>query len=156
MPYFAIISIVANYTKLYENILYYTILLVLMWLSLGGNFSVGGPGWRSLFSGDSRSFRHRSLWGAAVPFVPKRRVLPQSVNWCLSQVMIDFETMQIPQRQAIFFLWLAGLCLWGTLIYSNTFQVPFVFDDELFILQNQNLRNIMDPGAQPAPCHQNR
>ncbi|MFA7000929.1 MAG: hypothetical protein WC352_02145, partial [Candidatus Omnitrophota bacterium] len=37
--------------------------------------------------------------------------------------------------------WLAGLVLWGALIYSNSFQVPFVLDDRTSIVQNYFIRS---------------
>lgn len=52
--------------------------------------------------------------------------------------------MRILNKPIIFFLFLTGMCLWGRLIYSNTFNVPFVFDDEAFILHNPTIRNFSD------------
>ncbi len=58
--------------------------------------------------------------------------------------MLDFEIMPTPKKRAISPLWLAGLCLWGVLIYSNTIHVPFVYDDERFIVKNQFIHTLPD------------
>ena len=58
--------------------------------------------------------------------------------------MVDFEIMQIPRKQIVFSLWLAGMCFWGAVIYSNTLHAPFVFDDIQFIIKNPTIRNITD------------
>lgn len=39
---------------------------------------------------------------------------------------------------------LLAICLLGTLIYSNTFQAPFQFDDKSYIVDNLTLRNSGD------------
>ncbi|MFA7002075.1 MAG: hypothetical protein WC352_08025, partial [Candidatus Omnitrophota bacterium] len=38
-------------------------------------------------------------------------------------------------------LWVAALLVWGALIYSNIFHVPFVFDDRTSIVQNYFIRS---------------
>jgi protein O-mannosyl-transferase len=48
--------------------------------------------------------------------------------------------MQSLRKPSVFFLCLLALALWGALIYSNTFEAPFVFDDEKNILDNHALR----------------
>ncbi|HLF18371.1 MAG TPA: tetratricopeptide repeat protein [Candidatus Omnitrophota bacterium] len=44
----------------------------------------------------------------------------------------------------IFLSGLLILWLWGLLIYSNTFQCPFVFDDLPFIVHNKNIKDLGD------------
>ncbi len=56
--------------------------------------------------------------------------------------MLNFEIMPTLMKRALWPLCLAGFSLWGLLLYSNTFQAPFVFDDELFISQNPSIRDI--------------
>ncbi len=41
---------------------------------------------------------------------------------------------------------LLAICLLGIVVYSNTFQVPFQFDDKLFIVQNSAIKNIAGIG----------
>jgi len=50
--------------------------------------------------------------------------------------------MRIPPKKIIAFFILAGMCLWGGLLYSNTFHAPFVFDDEMFIVKNPDIRSL--------------
>lgn len=48
--------------------------------------------------------------------------------------------MPVFKKTAVFPVLLAGLCLWGALIYSNTLRAPFVFDDYEFIVRNPSIR----------------
>lgn len=51
---------------------------------------------------------------------------------------------------------LAGLCVWGFLLYSNTLKAPFLFDDEEFILKNPVIRQLGDPALWQDPSNRKR
>lgn len=64
--------------------------------------------------------------------------------------------LNISKKQIVILGAFLGLCVWGFLIYSNTFKAPFLFDDDEFILKNPAVRQLGDRALWKNPDYRKR
>ncbi len=50
----------------------------------------------------------------------------------------------------------AGLCVWGVILYAHTLNAPFYFDDDATILKNPVIRDLSDPALWKHPDYRKR